>query len=194
MQKSGFTRESSRLRGIWDIVSEIFGIYRLVSLTRGCTIALSAQVKSPSRLKMSGDVVIQRGSILHAGGKKWCSYRGHIVLGEGVRVGPYCVVYGAGGVELGAHTHLGPGVKLMSQAGRNSAKRISGEPDYTFRPIVIGPGSWIGAGAVILGGVRLGTNVSVAPNAVVIQDAPDFAVIAGNPARVMQIQENFKNE
>lgn len=193
MRTEGFTRPSSRLCRLLDLVSELTGLYRLSALLRGNSIALGATVKSPSRLILGKDVVIQSGSILHAGGKRWCDYQGAIVLGPGVRIGPYCVIYGAGGVELGAHTHLGPGVKLMSQAGRHSPKRTTSTPDYSFRPIVVGPGCWIGAGAVLLGGVRVGANVSVAPNSVVFQDVPDFAVVAGNPARVVRIQERFQD-
>jgi acetyltransferase-like isoleucine patch superfamily enzyme len=58
-----------------------------------------------------------------------------------------------------------------------------------FDSIRIGAGSWVGAGAVILGGSEIGRCVSVAPNAVVSGVVPEFAVVAGNPARVV-----FKNE
>lgn len=193
MRARDFTRPSTRLRRFLDLVSELTGFYRLSAFLRGNSIALGAKVRSPSRLISGKDVLIQGGAILHAGGKSWCNYQGSIVLGEGVRIGPYCVIYGAGGVQLGERTHLGPGVKLMSQAGRHSPKRMTSTPDYSFKPIVVGPGCWIGAGAVLLGGVRLGANVSVAPNSVVFQDVPDFAVVAGNPARVVQIQERFQD-
>lgn len=110
-------------------------------------------------------------------------------MGDGVKIGPYCVIYGAGGVELGEHVHLGPGVKIMSQAGRHDANRMTEAPTYLLDSVHVGAGSWIGAGAVLLGGARLGRCVSVAPNAVVSGEIPDFAVVAGNPGRVV-----FKNE
>jgi acetyltransferase-like isoleucine patch superfamily enzyme len=172
-----------------DLISEITGAYRLSALSKRGVIALSAQVKSPSRLFLGRDVSIQRGAILHCGGKKWSGYAGYVRLQDGVRIGPYCVIYGAGGVEFGEHVHLGPGVKVMSQAGKHDVNRLTSSPTYSLGPVKIGTGSWVGAGAVILEGSEIGRCVSVAPNAVISGVIPDFAVVAGNPARVV-----FKND
>lgn len=172
-----------------DILSEQTGAYRITALSRGAALSLSARIKSPSRLRLGLAVVIQQGVILHCGGKAWCGFGGHIRLGDGVRIGPYCVVYGAGGVDLEDHVHLGPGVKIMSQSGRHDQHRLSADPTFKLDAVYVGAGSWVGAGAVILGGATLGRCVSVAPNAVVGGVVPDCSVVAGNPARVV-----FKNE
>jgi len=181
--------QSSLFRRLLDLVSEVTGAYRLFALRKGNMIAFSARVKSPSRLLPGSNVTIQQGSILHCGGKAWSGFRGYIRLGNGVKIGPYCVVYGAGGVELEDLVHLGPGVKLMSQAGKHDAMRLTPTPNYLLESIHIGAGSWIGAGAVILGGSQIGRCVSVAPNSVISGVVPDYAVVVGNPSRVV-----FKNE
>lgn len=180
---------SGLVRRVCDIALEVTGTYRFFMLARKSTIGLSVRVASPSRLSVGYNVTVQRGAILHCGGKAWCANRGHIRLGDGVTIGPYCVVYGAGGVELEDHVHLGPGAKIMSQAGAHDDKRLSAHPTFLLDSVHIGAGSWIGAGAVILGGSRIGKCVSVAPNSVVFGEVPDYAVIAGNPARVV-----FKNK
>ena len=180
---------SDRSRRIRDFVVQRLGIYRIWLLTRRCSISLTARVVSPSRLQLSRDVSIQGGSIVHCGGKAWCDYRGYVRLAQGVRIGPNCVIYGAGGVDLGEYVHLGPGVKIMSQAGRHDVKRISRNPTYMLESIYIGAGTWVGSGAIILGGARIGRCVSVVPNSVVMGDVPDYAVVGGNPARVF-----FKNK
>lgn len=184
-RESNMLAATTRAGRMLDLLSEASGWYRVAALARGSLVVWGATVKSPSRLLLGRDVLVQRGAILHAGGKRWCRFAGHIRLGDGVRIGPDCIVYGAGGVDLGAHVHLGPGVKLMSQSGRHSANRETSEPDYNFEPIAIGPGSWIGAGAVVLGGSTIGRCVSVAPNSVVSGNIPDHAVVVGNPGRVM---------
>ncbi|WP_205850139.1 DapH/DapD/GlmU-related protein [Nakamurella flava] len=51
--------------------------------------------------------------------------------------------------------------------------------------ITIGDDVWIGAGAVVLSGIRVGHAAVIAAGAVVINDVPDFAVVAGCPARVV---------
>ena len=174
---------------LWEFALEVSGLYRLFALVGGSAIAWTSQVKTPSRLRIGSGSTIQRGAIVHCGGKSWCDYGGHVRLGRGVVVGPYCMVYGAAGIDLADFVHLGPGVKLMSQSGRHDSKRLGPYPSYNFAPISIGAGSWIGAGAVILGGTRIGTCVNVSPNSVVSGDIPDYAVVVGNPHRVVMKNE-----
>lgn len=176
----------------WDAVLELTGGYRLAALIRGSCIALSATVKTPSRLELSRGSTIQRGVVVHCGGKAWCGYRGHVRLGTGVVIGPYCVIYGAGGIDIDDFVHLGPGVKIMSQAGRHDRKRLSTNPTHNFSQIRVGAGSWIGAGAVVLGGSDIGRCVTVAPNSVVSGEIPDFSVVAGNPSRVILQNEELE--
>ena len=54
------------------------------------------------------------------------------------------------------------------------------------RPVSIGSGSWLGAGAIILPGARIGRNVVVAAGSVVRGDVPDRSVVANIPARVVR--------
>jgi hypothetical protein len=53
------------------------------------------------------------------------------------------------------------------------------------KPITIGRNAWIGAGSMILKGVRIGDNAIVAAGAVVVTHVPANAVVLGNPARVV---------
>jgi acetyltransferase-like isoleucine patch superfamily enzyme len=52
--------------------------------------------------------------------------------------------------------------------------------------VVIGAGCWIGTGAIVLPGTRLGRNVAVAGGAVVRGEFPDHCVIAGVPAKIVR--------
>ena len=52
------------------------------------------------------------------------------------------------------------------------------------RPVSIGSGSWLGAGAIVLPGARIGRNVVIAAGSVVRGEIPDRCVVAGVPARV----------
>jgi acetyltransferase-like isoleucine patch superfamily enzyme/SAM-dependent methyltransferase len=49
--------------------------------------------------------------------------------------------------------------------------------------VVVGPGAWIGAEALLLSGVHVGPGAVVAPRAVVTRDVEPYTVVAGNPAR-----------
>lgn len=59
-----------------------------------------------------------------------------------------------------------------------------------LRPVDIGHDVWIGAGATVLGGVRLGTGCIVATRAVVTKDVPPYAVVAGTPAKIVKMRFN----
>lgn len=142
-------------------------------------------IKTPTRLFLGAGVTLQRNSLLHCGGKAWCDYDGSITLGDHVVIGPNCLLYGAGGITVGEFTHLGPGAMIITQSGVvDDDSRFSVTPARLHAPIEIGRGVWIGAGAVIVGGTRLGDGCTVGPNSVVSGDYAAGTTLIGNPARV----------
>ena len=58
-------------------------------------------------------------------------------------------------------------------------------PKHVSGPIRIEDGAWIGAGAIILAGVTVGQKSIVGAGAVVTRDVPPYAIVAGNPAKVL---------
>lgn len=59
----------------------------------------------------------------------------------------------------------------------------SRRPPFLSRPVVIEDGAWIGIGAILLKGVRIGADARVGAGAVVTRDVPAGVSVAGNPAR-----------
>lgn len=58
---------------------------------------------------------------------------------------------------------------------------------------IIGDNVFIGSGARIIGGVHIGNNVTIAPNAVVTMDVEDNVVVGGIPAKVLKRKHNVNN-
>lgn len=161
---------------------------RLVKLSSaGFSCEPGVVIKTPSRLTVGHGVVLQRNSILHCGGKSWSNFKGSIDLGNYVVVGPHCILYGAGTLEVGDFTHFGPASMVMAQAGdADSDERQTTEPGRNHDPVSIGKGVWIGAGAVILGNTVLGDNCVVGPNSVVSGIYEAGSTLIGNPARLVR--------
>lgn len=108
-------------------------------------------------------------------------------LGNGVVLGRGSHVIADTTVTIGDDCYFGPYVYVTStNHSYDDPQQPVGKQWPRMEPVEIGPGCWIGTGAVILPGARLGRNVVVAAGAVVRGTVPDHAVVAGAPARVVR--------
>ena len=90
-------------------------------------------------------------------------------VGRGVFINFGCTFLDRGGITLEDHPEQ-PAVRRNVYA----------------KPIVVGHGVWIGAGAVILPGVTIGEHAVVGAGAIVTKDVPAGVIVAGNPARIVR--------
>lgn len=93
-----------------------------------------------------------------------------------------------GNVMIGDRVSIAPRVTIVTSSHPNHA-RIRAFAPITSGPVVIEPDAWIGAGAVLLPGVRVGRGAVVGAGSVVNQDVPALHVVAGQPARVIRVLE-----
>ena len=114
----------------------------------------------------------------------YCDYGSNIELGERVFFNFNCVVLDVCRVRIGHHTLIGPAVQIytamhpMDAAQRRLAEFGS--------PVEIGSDVWIGGGAIVLPGVRIGSRTVIGAGSVVTRDVPDDVFAAGNPCRVIR--------
>ena len=110
-----------------------------------------------------------------------------LVVGDGCVLGARITITAHQYVELGEAVFTGQGVFITDAShGYQDPERPIGEQFGSHQPVVIGSGSWLGHGVVVLPGTRIGRNVVVAAGAVVRGEVEDHAVVAGNPARVVR--------
>ena len=96
-----------------------------------------------------------------------------------------CTILDNNEVHIGHHVMIGPGVQIYTAAHlREDEARNQGWE--VARPIVIEDNVWLGGGAILLPGVRIGRNAVVGAGAVVSRDVSANAVVVGNPARVIR--------
>ena len=95
-------------------------------------------------------------------------------IGEGLYIGYLGRVIINPEAKLGKNINLATGVVIGTE---NRGKR-KGSP-------VIGDNCWIGANAVIVGNITIGSDVLIAPLAYVNFDVPDHSIVIGNPGKII---------
>jgi maltose O-acetyltransferase len=114
----------------------------------------------------------------------YCDYGSNIHLGTRVFFNFNCTVLDVCEVHIGDYTLFGPGVQILTPLHPfNSDLRRTQEYG---KPIEIGADVWVGGGALILAGVRIGSRAIIGAGSVVTRDVPEGVLAAGNPCRVIR--------
>jgi maltose O-acetyltransferase len=114
----------------------------------------------------------------------FCDYGSNIHLGERVFFNFNCVVLDVCPVKIGSFTLFGPAVQILTPMHPWSAEQRRKE-EFGM-PIEIGSDVWVGGGAIILPGVRIGSKAVVGAGSIVSRDIPEGVFAAGNPCRVVR--------
>lgn len=116
---------------------------------------------------ISKEITLGEGSVVMAGA----------IINSGVVIGKHCIVNTGAIIEHDCHlnnfVHISPRATLAGN-------------------ITIGEGTQIGIGATVIQGIKIGKWAMIGAGAVIIKDVPDFAVVVGNPGRI--IKYNKDNE
>lgn len=153
----------------------------------GLSLGRGVEIRSPDRLVLGRNVAIDRNVLLHCGGMVWCNNGGGIRLGDDVFIGPNCVLFGAGGIELGTKSMLSPGVVVASHGHASDQPTVPmRDLPSVFAPVVIEENVWVGSNATILPGVTIGAGTVIGAGAVVTGDIPPRSLALGVPARVVR--------
>jgi maltose O-acetyltransferase len=88
-------------------------------------------------------------------------------------------------ITIGNRVSIAPRVTLVTSSHPNNS-RTRGFAPIAQGPVVIEDDAWLGAGCVILPGVRIGRGAVVGANSVVSQDVLPLHVVAGQPARTIR--------
>lgn len=97
---------------------------------------------------------------------------GTVIIGKDVMMGPECIIYTSN------HAFSDTAVP-MNQQGFSEEK-----------PVIIDDDVWIGGRVIILPGVHVGRGAIIGAGAVVTKDVPEYAIVGGNPARILKYRKN----
>jgi len=118
------------------------------------------------QVEIGDAAVVMMGAVINIGA----------VIGAGTMIDMGAIL--GGRATVGKNCHIGAGAVLAGVIEPASAK-----------PVVVEDGVLVGANAVVIEGVRIGRGAVVAAGAVVIEDVPENAVVAGCPARVVKMKD-----
>lgn len=118
------------------------------------------------QVEIGDSAVIMMGAVINIGA----------VIGAGTMIDMGAIL--GGRATVGRNCHIGAGAVLAGVIEPASAK-----------PVIIEDGVLVGANAVVIEGVHVGKGAVVAAGAVVIEDVPENAVVAGCPARVVKMKD-----
>lgn len=114
----------------------------------------------------------------------FCDYGVNIALGERVYFNFNCVVLDVAPVTVGSFSLFGPNVQIYTATHPFDA-RLRRTQEFG-KPVEIGSDVWVGGGAIICPGVRIGSRTVIGAGSVVTRDVPDGVLAAGNPCRVIR--------
>lgn len=140
----------------------------------------------PQGIEIGADTYVMHHATLQVYNFRGIPHSG-IKIGRRCFIGEYSIIRGQGGVTIGDRVFLAPSVQIMAvNHVYDDPERPLIEQGITAEGIVVENDVWIGTGAIILDGVRIGRNSVIGAGAVVTRDVPPHSLAVGVPARVIR--------
>jgi acetyltransferase-like isoleucine patch superfamily enzyme len=148
-------------------------------LGAGANIRKNVSVIHPETFEIGDGVFIGEQTIIQG------RFDGRCVIGDGVWIGPQSY-FDARDLVIEERVGWGPGAKVLGSEHTGFPANVPLiETDLKIAPVRICAGADIGVNSIILPGVTVGREAVVGAGAVLTKDVPDFATVAGVPARVI---------
>lgn len=159
-------------------------LYRAALAQAGPTLSIDRRVEigCPRNIRVGDDVRLGAGVVLRACADASIRIGDHFGANGNARL----IADMGGHIVVGSHVMIGPNVVIRASDHRMDRVDVPmWDQGHTGGRIEIGDDVWIGANAVIVSGVTVGSHAVVAAGAVVTRDVPEYGVVAGVPARVI---------
>lgn len=146
--------------------------------TRPTELQKRAQMLKEMFAEIGEDCYIEPPFYANWGGK-------HVHFGNCVYANFHLTLVDDTHIYVGDNTMFGPNVTVAT-AGHPILPELRAKAYQFNMPVHIGKNCWIGAGAVIVPGVRIGDNTVIGAGSIVTKDIPANVVAVGNPCRVLR--------
>lgn len=134
------------------------------------------------KAKVYGLTKVSMSSI---GDYSYVGRRSSLVMAE---IGNYCSIASGTVVGMGTHTlnNISTSPIFTEKHNATGTSWCESSTEFPYRKVIIGNDVWIGARAMILGGVTIGDGAVVGAGAVVTKDVPPYSIVGGVPARIIR--------
>lgn len=139
--------------------------------------------------KKGNNVVISDKNEFHQSDK--------IEIGDNVYFGYGGVYYGFGGIKIGSGTIIAHKVEILTRNHNYDSDILNSIPYdkvYILKPVIIEENVWVGSHVLITPGVSIGEGAVIGMGAVLTKDVPPYAVVGGNPAKIIKYRNKEKYE
>jgi acetyltransferase-like isoleucine patch superfamily enzyme len=183
MEILGITQSGLPMIRFSDICVQILYLARVdILLAKLERLVIQARIRRLNRLCHGAVRLIQeeRGTLAIAGDLDLL----HMDPTSYFKPGTY--VECSGGVTIGKYCHLSRGLTLLTATHEYDKRpRIPYDDVLLKKPVVIKDFVWCGCNVTILPGVTIGEGAIIGAGSIVTKDVPDYAVVGGNPARMI---------
>ena len=158
---------------------------------KDCSIRPVLNTTNPQFISLGNDVSI--GILCWIATNTTLHKEPKLIIGNRVHIGAYAMIIAADEIEIGNNVLMSERVIILDHMHdyKNVKKSVIDQPIIGKGKIVIEDDCFIGANAVIMGGVHVGRHAVVGANSVVTRNVAPYSVVVGSPAKVIK-QYDFK--
>ena len=150
---------------------------------RNVVIEEGVLVFHPGNIEIEDSVYIGHNTILKG------YYKNKMIIGSSTWIGQQCFFHGAGGIEIGKNIGIGPGVTILTSFHTEEGiEKSILHSRIEFQKVIIEDDSDIGAGTIILPGVKISKGTQIGAGAVVTKNTKSYSVVAGVPAKLLKMR------
>jgi acetyltransferase-like isoleucine patch superfamily enzyme len=118
-----------------------------------------------------------------------------VEISEESSLNEYVFINGFGGVKIGKCVRIGNKTTIISEDHGYSAKEIPIHlQEHIGKPVIIEDDVWVGCNVTLLKGITIGKGAVVGAGTLVSKDIPAYAVVVGNPARIIKFRGEKRTE
>ena len=184
-----------KLKGIWNRI--IFFPCKRKFKTCGTKVLFesSFEVEGAKYITLGNNIRVKPGSHIAAiDSHNGLKFNPSISIGDDVSINYDVHIACIDRIEIGDGALLGSKIFITDHFhGDTTNKSLKTPPSQRLLtskgPVIIGKNVWIGEGAMIMPGVKIGNNSVIGANSVVTKDIEPFSVVAGSPAKVIKKYE-----